>query len=505
MKRTLRLALPLSLALLLAGCGEDPADLVARADRSLAVHDYNAARIDLTAALREQPRDDAVLLRLARVQVLLGDGEGALATLGRIGTGDEAQRARLAAEAEVLRGQSDAALDLLGNDQTPDAWRLRAMARLARSEPDAAIAAFERGLAAGEDARLIAAYAGYAIETGDAARAAGLIERLQRLAPRDFRTLSLKASHTQLRGDMAGARGAWQAVADAFPHRPEPLFALAELLEGEGKPGQALAMLDKAAAIAPRDPRVLALRVQVLSVKGDWVKVRNLLQDREGQLDPRSAEGMAYAEALLRLDRPEQARAMVQPPVLLSPENRCPPALPAQAQLAAGPAAGPRGTPAPMMDSALASPQEIAMAAEAARRLGDPQAGELTRREKSSETLRAQHLAGEAQAATARRDWAKAAEAWSALLAGRDDAEVLKRLAFARSQLGQHAEAQAAADRALALRPSSADAIHMAGLVRLRGGTDLPAALRLLGEAAAMDPGNPVYRADLAKAKAAAG
>lgn len=505
MKRLARQSLPLALALLLAACGDDPAELVARADRSLAAHDYNAARIDLTSALKESPGDKALLLKLARAQVLLGDGEGALTTLRQIGGEGGPHIARLSAEAEVLRGQPDAALDRLGTDPSPDAERVRAMVHLARGESEAAIAAFERGMAAGEDGRLIAAYAGYAIETGDAARAAMLVGRLQRLAPKDFRTLSLVASLAQLRGDMASAKAGWQAVEKAFPHRPEPLFALAELLEAEGKPGAALTLIDKAAVLAPRDPRVLALRVQVLSVKGDWAKVRALLQDSESELDPRSANGMAYAEALLRLGRPEQARAMFQRAVLLSPENRYARAMLGQAQLVAGDAAGAWRTLAPMMDSALATPQEIAMAAEAARRVGDPLAGELTRREKSADTLRAQQLAGEGQAAMARRDWARAVEAWSALMAGRDDAEVLRKLAFARSQLGQHAEAIADADRALALRPASAEMLYMAGFARLRAGTDPAGALRLLGEAASMDPGNPVYRADLAKAKAAAG
>lgn len=507
MKPFVRPLLSLGLALLLSACGEGPAELVARADKSLAVHDFNAARIDLTAALRDRPGDIAILMRLARAQLNLGDGEGAAATVAKLtmAGGKGAELNRIAAEAQLLRGQTDAALEQLGDDASPDAWRIRGAALLARNEPERAFAAFERGLSAGEDPRLIAAYAGFALGNGDTARAADLIERLRRIAPEDFHTLTLSASLSQALGQAAAAKAAWRLAEKAYPHRPEPLFALAELLEAESKVDQALALIDRAAAVAPGDTRILPMRIQLLSVKGDWNKVRDLLQDQESKLDPRSAEGMAYAEALLRLDKPEQARALFQRAVLLSPENRYARAMLGQAQLVAGDAAGALRTLRPLTDSVLASSQEIAMAAEAARRLGDPLAGELTRREKSSETLHAQRLVGEGQAAFARRDWQAAVQAYSALLAGGNDAEVLKRLAFALSQLGRHAEAITHADRALAARPGSSEMAHIAGLVRLRSGTDSAAAVRLLGQAAGSDPANPVYRADLAKAKAAAG
>lgn len=99
-----------------------------------------------------------------------------------------------------------------------------------------------------------------------------------------------------------------------------------------------------------------------------------------------------------------------------------------------------------------------------------------------------------------RSDWRAAISAFRQLPGYESDAEVLKRLALASSKAGQHGEAVAYADKALALAPRNADMPHIAGLVRLEAGQDADQARRLMAQAVQLDPSNRLFRADLGRA-----
>src|SRR3990167_2446814 len=131
---TSRLALALLLAL--TGCGDDAAERVARAEREIAGMELGAAKVDLTAALADAGDDPAILRMLAAVQLRLGDGDGAAATASRLerSGGSQAELALIRAEAAVLRGNSDQALALLGQDASPAAERVRAAALSAKGD-----------------------------------------------------------------------------------------------------------------------------------------------------------------------------------------------------------------------------------------------------------------------------------------------------------------------------------------------------------------------------------
>ncbi|MEL4474615.1 tetratricopeptide repeat protein, partial [Shewanella algae] len=77
---------------------------------------------------------------------------------------------------------------------------------------------------------------------------------------------------------------------------------------------------------------------------------------------------------------------------------------------------------------------------------------------------------------------------------------VLRRLAQAASGLGRHDEAIGYADRALTFAPRNPDMLHMAGLTRLNAGRDHYQAIRLIEQASELDPANPLFHADLARA-----
>jgi Tfp pilus assembly protein PilF len=89
---------------------------------------------------------------------------------------------------------------------------------------------------------------------------------------------------------------------------------------------------------------------------------------------------MTYAEALLRLGHPEQARAMFAQALLLSPQNPYARLMLAEAQLAVGDAASALRTVRPLSDSVLAGPRELELALNAAKSAADPAAASIAAR-----------------------------------------------------------------------------------------------------------------------------
>lgn len=508
MKSSIRLAGPLLAILLLSGCGADPQALFAEGKRAFAAQDYTTARINLAAGLREEPGNRAMLMLLAQAQLRLGDPEGAQSTVGRLKALNVAGPEIVLLETEVLllRKKYEEALALLGTGgDSVDIWRLRARANIGLGDRQAAAADYEQGLAIGNDVRLASEYARLLLDDARADQAVLLLERMRGFAPKAYETLALAGDLAAARGDTEAAIAAYRALSRAFPGRPEAFLALANELDTMGQIDEAIKVLKQAEKIAPGDSRVEKLGLQLYSVKGEWNKVREILQPREGTLDPRTGEGLTYAEALLRLGHAEQARAYFNRAVLLSPQNRYARMMLGEAQLATGDARLAYETLKPLVDSVLVQPQEMALAEKAAREAGHPDAAALAQRKQSLNLDHTLALLRQAQAAAQRLDWNAAITAYQGLLATGQDPEVLKRLAFACSQAGRHDEAIGYADQARASDPTNLDMVHMAGLVRLNARRELAEARRLLRNAAEADPTNETYKASAEKAKAAAG
>jgi tetratricopeptide (TPR) repeat protein len=499
----------LAALLLVSACSRaDPAAQFSAAQQAFAAEDYAAARTQVLAALDGDGGNREMLLLFARTQLKLGDGDGAQATLTRLEEAGftSAEVVRLKAEAAILRGQPQAALTLLGSDGSAEAWRLRAAAHSALDDSAAALDALRRGLAVdGRNYALVHDYARFLIAAQDYPAAGKAIETLRQLGPRQLDTLMMSGALAAKQGRLDSAARSYTAAAEAFPSRVEPLTALASLADIKGELDKALALVARAAKIAPGHPEVIDLTVLLASEKGDWETVRKTLVGQESTLDPRSGNGMSYAEALLRLGHPEQARAMFAQALLLSPQNPYARLMLAEAQLAVGDAATALRTVQPLSDSVLAGERELDLAVRAAQAANDPSAAALVARLHSPALKVNEQLAGAGQAALARQDWQAALAAFGQIPGHENDAEVLRRMALAASRTGQADVALGYADRALTLSPRNADMIHMAGLVRLEAGRDRDQMLRLMKEASQLDPANRLFRADLARAVAASG
>lgn len=490
MKHALRLSLPFAAALLLAGCGASPDEQFAEAQSAFAAEDFNAARISLTAALREQPGDRAMLTLLARAQVRLGDAEGALASLGKLkalGAGS-ADLARIEAEARLLKAEPDKALALLGADGSPEAWRLRAAAHLDKGEPMQSLAAFRRGLASGQDARLIGDYGWLLLSANaiDAARAQ--LASLKRLSPEGYQALMLEAAILLRQGQAKGALALYEQAAERFPTRFEPQLGESEALEALGRLDDAAASVARAEELAPGHPKVTSARLRVAAVQGKWDKVRSALQASEASLDPQSADGLLYAEALLRLGFVEQARAQVKRTVLLQPGNLFARRLLGEAQLAGNDAVGALESLAPLAASFQVTPEEMALLEKAARAAGSPLADGWKAQAASPALKQRSTLILTGEKALQEGRWDKAVAAFRGLAAMDENGWVLTNLAYALARDGKGAEALPLADRAMALSPGDPAALKVAALARISSGADLPRAEALLGEALRLWP-----------------
>lgn len=506
-------ALVLAAALLASACSHaDPAEQFAAARKAFGAENYAAARASVLAALDAGSSADRsnreMLLLLARTQLRLADGDGAQATLVRLEEAGvrSAEITRMKAEAAILRSQPQAALTVLGQDNDPEAWRLRAAAHTALEDAPAAFAALKRGLVTGgRSYPLVRDYAMFLMAAEDYTGAGAAVVTLRQLGPGRLDTLMLSGELATRFGKLDDAKRAYSTAADAYPARVEPLTALATLADMQGQVDAAIALVDRADKIVPGNAEVAALRVQLASEKGDWETVRKTLSHDEATLDPRSANGLTYAEALLRLGHPEQARAMFAKALLLSPQNPYARLMLAEAQLATGDAVNALRTVAPLSDSVLAGPRELDLASRAAQAAGDPSAPALGARLRAPQLKSSQKLAAAGQAAITRQDWNAALAAYRQIPGYENDGEVLRRLAAAAARAGQAEAAIGYADRALSLAPRNADMLHMAGLVRLETGRDRDQMLRLMKQASELDPANRLFRADLARAGTAGG
>ncbi|WP_313439973.1 tetratricopeptide repeat protein [Novosphingobium sp.] len=507
MKALASLILIVSAFASLSACsGREPASLDA-ANAAIASQNYEEARSSLFEVLESQPENLDALQMLARAEIALGDADAADRAISRFAAagGKVGVLNRLKAGAVLLRGNPKGAIALIVNDFDTDAWRLRGEAYLAMGERSAAAQAFEKGMSAGDDLPLAVAYARFALENNDLALVEKILLRIQIFAKDSYNEFVLAGDLASAQGETGQAIAAYRRTIAAYPSRIDPMLALAETYGSQGKSGDAMALVDKAAKVKPSDPRIENLRIRLLAQQGDWDKIRLSLQGREGGLGPASPLGLAYGEALLRLGQAEQARVLFSRAALLDPANPYCRAMLGEALLATGDASGAWETLEPLSASQLAPAALLVVAEKAARASGDPKAQALRARLDPQRIRVAMDLVEKGQAALDRQNWSEAHSIYSRLLAGGEDAEVLGRLAWASAGLGRSREAIAYADRALAQDADNPAYMHSAALVRLELGVDLATARRLLEAAADADPRNADIARDLQKAKAAAG
>lgn len=501
-------AIILPVLLALAACSDSPEESLAKAQQAFARHDYPAARLHLEALLAQRPDDSGALLLQARTLLSLGDGHAAQALLDRLGAAGNppADLAEMRAEAALLRGAGDAALRELEGRQTPEAERLRGMVALAGGKLADAAAHFDKGEKLGGNGRLFADYARLALVTGDTDKADELLAKARKIAPDGIDTLLVGGELAVRRGDLKTALDAFGRAADLYPASLPALTGKAAVLGDLGRTKDMRAVLDKAAAFAPRDPAVVYLRAKAAADAKDWAAVRAAIQPEEASFPALHPVRILYAEALLRLSQHELAIAQAQPIVRAQPGNTLAARVMAEAQLAAGDARAAMATLGPVTARPEARHEELALMAKAAKAAGSPDAGAWQRRAESPALPALASDLGAANGAIGRKDWAAAIAAYDRVLASGagENPLVLNNMAYAQLMVGNLPRAREMADRALRLAPDNASVLDTAGWISFKSG-DMANAKRLLRMAAQKAPGNATIRQHLTEAERAPG
>ncbi|MFM5950471.1 MAG: tetratricopeptide repeat protein [Novosphingobium sp.] len=503
----MRKTLILPFLLALAACGDSPEASLEKAKSEFAAHDYAAARIHLAAFLAANPGNREAQLLQARTLLALGDGDGAQAALAALigGGAPQGELAELAAEAALLRGVPDVALTMLGNAPGPEAERLRAMVALAKNDRAGAQGHFETAISAGGSARVYADYARFQLMAGAVAEAEELAAKAQKAGPDAIDTLLIQGQLAVRRGDLVKALGYYERAGKLYPASLAALTGQAAVLGDLGRGDAMQAAVDRAAAIAPKDPAVIFLQARAAAGRKDWAKVRAIVQPIDAQLATLDPLRLIYGEALLRLDQSEQAIAQLQPIVRAMPGNRSAVMVLGEAMLARGDARGALEVLRPIADHPAARPEELILAGKAAKAAGDPSAARYEARAKLPPVQAAGRDLIDGDAAMRAGNWAGAAEAYDRILKVTDGRNpvVLNNMAYAQLMMGNFPAARDFADRALKEAPDNPSVLDTAGWVRFKSGQDSEEARRLLRRAAQLAPGNPAIRAHLAEAERA--
>ena len=248
----------------------EPGYLIAYAEALMAGGDAPAAAAALAGRATYFEGDAAVRDALGQVRAAQGQHAQAAAAFREASTlapQDAAVRERLALSLIAAGEPAEAAVlleNLVADPANADRASLHAAlgeARLARKQPDAARAAFQK--AARLDAGSPATWLGIAkasLDAGELSRADAALRRAAALDP-DSPALRLMAGYVRLRQDRPReAMAEFLRAADADPSDPLPHAMVALCLKQLGRDGEAAAHVGRALDLDPADPLALALR-----------------------------------------------------------------------------------------------------------------------------------------------------------------------------------------------------------------------------------------------------
>ncbi len=180
----------------LAACSLLTGDQVDEAQAAFEAQDYISARDSVQAILAGDPADADALELLARIQLAMGEGSDVAATLDRLeqAGGEPQDAALLAAEGLLQSGNPQAAMAVIGDSDSAEAWRLRALAAAEEGDDRLAIDAYRRGRSAdGNRGKLLAAEASYHLARNNLPAAAEAVALARDVAPDRVETLFVSA------------------------------------------------------------------------------------------------------------------------------------------------------------------------------------------------------------------------------------------------------------------------------------------------------------------------
>ncbi len=504
MKKCIRYIAPLLILSSLSACGIEPEERYDRARESFAESDFPAARLDLIAALKEAPGDAKFLTLLARTQIAIGDGEGASFAIEKLMKANPKPDdfVSLLAEAEVLRGKFDSALEALNGEQSGSAFRVMALAHIGLEDVDSARKALAAGLSVDPDnAALLATSARFELATGNKAEARAQADRALKVAPEMHDALLVSAQIFAQSHRLSDALAAYESGLDAHPKSIEMRMGKIAILGDLDRIEEATSMLAETVKMSPENEKLIYLQARLAVENEEWEKARLILQGKENLLRNNPSMRVIYAQALLEIGQVEQARTWLVPVVRRYPGQRFSRQLLGDSQLRGGDAKGAFDTLRILAQRPDASPEELKLAARAAQAIGHPSATEFASRAKLPAPEWFGGEMAKADAALRNGNWAQASKSYERIAERltRPNAMVLNNLAYAKGKQGKSDEAVSLALLAVDTDPKNASVLDTAGMLLIETGTDRQRGKALLTKAANLAPKNPTIARHLAQ------
>ncbi len=498
-----RLLAGCALSVCATACSADPQQAAQKARKAFAAHQYLAAQKELALALTALP-DDAGLLELrARLALATGDGIAADANLARLPLRNRpADYLLLSANAALQRDDATTALKLIGTMQTAPAQRLRSLALLANGDQSGADAAFLAGLAIDpHDASLFAARARLKLGAGDTPGARKLVNQALLANASSLDSMLINGEVSTAEGDLKRAFVSYDQAAKAYPGNVPALIGKATILGDTGKFDE-LETLVASMKGQTGEAAFSLLEARTAAARGKWSRVREILQAQESSLGDRDDASLLYAQALIELGQPEQARKRLGPMLLKHPESLLLRRALAKAQMATQDSAGAVTTLRPLARSQQASADDLRMLASAAKAAGDPDLATYEARARFPSPRALGAALAQGDSAMKAGNWGNAIKAYEQILAVTDgrSALVLNNMAWAQSNVGNKQKALEFAERAITQAPGDASVMDTLGWLLIETGGSRKRALELLQAAAAKAPQNQTINKHLAKA-----
>ncbi|SMF69004.1 tetratricopeptide repeat protein [Allosphingosinicella indica] len=370
----------IALALALAGCSNASTpgfdQSLKRGAEAFNAGDPKTARIELMNAIKARPGDARARLLQAKVQIALGDGVAAEAEIARArASGVPADATRtLMAEALLLQGRpADALAEAKAAPaaHAGDAARLAGKAQLAGGDMDAAGASFDRAAElTPESAPLWVDIARYRRAVGDIGGAIGAADRALALDPRADGALLVRGELTRTQYGLKAALPWFDRALEAKPDDATVLLEKAATLGEMGAMREMLAATRAALKASPGHPMAFYLQAVLAARGGNYALARAIYAKSGGALAAEPGPALFGAALDYQAGNFEAASDTLAKLLADQPDNLRARRLLAASEWRAGEMADALAAIRPIADREDADSYALALAGEAAAKLG---------------------------------------------------------------------------------------------------------------------------------------
>lgn len=501
MRRSLSLMLPAFV--FLVACQPEQGASLDQARRYHSEGKWADARIELMNFLKANPDNIAALTLMARIQIAGGDGEGAAATLARIG--DKASTSELtdmSAEADMLGGRCRGLLAGAPGKNAMSATLRRVRALCAIDGGD--IGAADKEIAAGlanhpGDAGLSLVAARLALLRGNLREAERLVDAVRKAKGDGYEVEMVAGAIEQRRANVSGALAHYAAAEKHNPLNSGPLAAQAELFAAvKGKDALAQ-VVDRMRRIAPQSPATAIAAARLALLRGDPQGAQEKLLAARQLAGDRPAIQLLAGQVAMAAGNHDIAIAELSRYLGSGVRDEDAALTLAAAYAASGDPERAVTTLKPLADRPDPSRSVLAALSRYAKAAGQASAAaDYAARAARPSPGRTANLLVRADQALAAKDWKGAIIAYQALTdreGVRPNAMILNNLGWAHFQDGQTDKAIKLLQDALKQAPDNASVLDSLGWVLWSSGKDRAAARSYLAKAHRLAPANAAIKA----------